>query len=234
MNTYIHGSRDFFIKILRYASVPARRSFSAGVSDRENRLRGTESSWTWRGPGYTDDRFSRKGEGAHVSRRRIVRERTIDQKRGLTLIAGNTRGTRVVPARNDRRNETSVIYRLSPAASSRWLADEVDARFGATLVSSLSIYDRWRSASMTPNIVERPRPDRLLIGNEIEQELLRRRSISSVPKIHVPRSGTHRSRRQRPSNETKFSKSASWIRSLKHPSRCFLQRTNVTTYLSSR
>lgn len=59
-----------------------------------------------------------KSEGTCLSRRRI-RDGTIDQEGGLTLIAGNTRGTRAVPARNDRRNETGVIYRLSAVASSR-------------------------------------------------------------------------------------------------------------------
>lgn len=60
-----------------------------------------------------------KGEGACLSHDEEFAKGTIDQEGGLTLIAGNTRGTRVVPAWNDRRNETGVIYRLSAVVSSR-------------------------------------------------------------------------------------------------------------------
>lgn len=122
-----------------------------------------------------------KGEGTCLSRRRI-REGTIDQEGGLTLIAGNTRGTRAVPARNDRRNETVVIYRLSAVASSRWLADWRRGLGGSARHSCpprFTIGDvrlAWRRTSSTTDIAGR------LIGNEIEQKLLADGLLAQCPR----------------------------------------------------
>lgn len=116
--------------------------------------------------------------GDHISRRRIRKE-TIDQEGSLTLIAGNTRGS----SAERWSNETGVIYRLSPTGSSRWLADE---DFGSAWHScplldlrSVGVQLAWRQTSLMSRLTDIA--GRLLIGNEIEQELLTDGLLAQCP-----------------------------------------------------
>jgi len=141
--------------------------------DRENRLRGTELSWKWRwrGPGYQRVFVSLKWRRRLRLAMKNPRENDRSGRRPDTNCgehSGNTRGS---SAKRSSEPAWFIAYRWLPRPVD-WLTRRTPVRCDTRVLPS--IYD-WRCpASMTPNIVDNPVDiaDRLLIGNEIEQELL--------------------------------------------------------------
>jgi len=99
------------------------------------------------------------------------RIRTIDQKGGLTLIAGNSRGTRVIPARGRSSERKRRDLSLIAGCPVDWLTRRTPVR-RRTLVSSLRFTIGWRPpASMTPACKSMCTSTVRRLSNEIEREL---------------------------------------------------------------